>query len=313
MLKFLYWITKKGPTVLALGCCIGIFLPSIAAYLRPMMPAMVFVFVLGTLLRIDNKKIIEASKNIHISIIFPIIFVVACPYFLGWITKLLSGNDELALAVALAVAAPPASGNSAVARMLNLDPSVALVSTLCSMIMIPVTAPLILYIYKGTLDIDINPSDLALRLAILIGSAEGAALLIRKFAFKFVSQHGIAIDGIVISALFVFAVGTMAGMQELILNNPYQVFLTILLVYAINFVMQVGCGVIFPGSLQLKATIGLTAGNRNVGLLWSVLGMSISPTILLVFACSQLPIHTMPKILQYVLPKLKITKQVEVI
>ncbi|WP_295479374.1 hypothetical protein [uncultured Pseudomonas sp.] len=308
MLTLLYWITKKGPTVLALGCCMGIFLPGLAVYLRPMMPIMVFIFVLGTLLRVDNKKMIEASKNIHISVVFPIIFVVACPYILGWIIKLLSGNEELALAVALAVAAPPASGNSAVARMLKLDPSVALVSTLCSMMIIPITAPLILYIFKGDSDIIIDPTELALRLAILIGTAEGAALLIRKLALNFVSQHGLAIDGIVITALFIFAIGTMAGMQALIIDNPEHVIFIILLVYAINFSMQLGCGLIFPGPLNIKATIGLTAGNRNVGLLWSVLGMSISPTLLLVFACSQLPIHTMPKILQYALPKLKINQ-----
>ncbi|WNW10619.1 hypothetical protein RRX38_05430 [Pseudomonas sp. DTU_2021_1001937_2_SI_NGA_ILE_001] len=307
MLSFLYWLTKKGPTVLALGCGVGIFLPTAATYMRPMMPMMVFIFVLGTLLRVDNKKIIEAAKNIHTSIVFPLIFVVACPYILGWTIKLLSRNDELALAVALAVAAPPASGNSAVARMLKLAPSVALVSTLCSMVLIPVSAPLILYFFKNHVDIAINPIDLAIRLAILIGSAEGAALLIRRFAFNFVSQHGIAIDGVVISALFIFAVGTMAGMQELILHDPGLVLAVILLVYGINLVMQLSCGFLFPGWPQLKATIGLTAGNRNVGLLWSALGLSISPTLLLVFACSQLPIHTMPRILQYVLPRLKIT------
>lgn len=304
MRDLLMWVTNKGPTVLAFGCISGLMVPSLAEALRPAMPVMVFIFVLGTLLRIDNAAIIKSAKNLQVSIIFPLIFVVACPYLIGLFTKYATGNSELALAIALATACPPSSGNSAVARMLGLDPTTALVATLCSMAMVPLTGPLILHIFAENLSIAINPYELALRLTLLLVAAEIGAILIRKLFPLLIVEHGHAVDGIVIISLFIFACGTMNGMQNMILTNPGLALGVILFVYGVNIFMQISCALLFVGDRYARATIGLTAGNRNVGLLWSMLGLSISPTIALVFALSQLPIYTMPKILQYVLPRL---------
>lgn len=304
MRDFLMWVTRKGPTVLAFGCISGLLIPSLADILRPAMPVMVFIFVLGTLLRVDNAAIMKSAKNLQISLIFPLIFVVACPYIIGLFTKYTTGNSELALAIALATACPPSSGNSAVARMLGLDPTTALVATLCSMAMVPLTGPLILYIFGDDLGVSIDPYELALRLTLLLVAAEVGAILIRKKYTFLVDEHGLAIDGVVIISLFIFACGTMSGMQNMILTNPGFALGVILFVYGVNIFMQIACAMLFVGDRYAKATIGLTAGNRNVGLLWSMLGLSISPTIMFVFALSQLPIYTMPKILQYVLPRL---------
>ncbi|MFW9079924.1 hypothetical protein ACOI9X_11655 [Pseudomonas sp. P2757] len=291
--------------MLASGCAIGLVIPDLAALARPLLPVMVFIFVLGTLLRINNAEVIKAAKNLKISLIFPALMVVACPYFFGMLSLYISGNQELSLAIAIAVAAPPASGNAAVARMLGLDPSMSLVTALCSMAIIPITAPLILHVFADGLSLSIDPVDLAIRLAILIGGAEGAAILIRRFSQSFVATHGLAIDGIVVIALFLFAIGTMAGMQSIILQTPSLAISMILIAYGVNVCMQLLMGCLYPGSLVSRFTMALNGGNRNVGLLWSALGVSLSPTMALYFACSQLPIHTMPKILQFVLPRIE--------
>jgi BASS family bile acid:Na+ symporter len=294
--------------VLAFGCISGLLIPSLADLLRPAMPVMVFIFVLGTLLRIDNAAIIKSAKSLQVSLIFPLIFVVVCPYLIGFFTNFTTGNSELALAIALATASPPSSGNSAVARMLGLDPTIALVATLCSMAMVPLTGPIILHIFGDGLDVAIDPFELALRLTMLLVVAEICAIVIRKMYPLLIVEHAFSVDGIVIISLFIFACGTMSGMQSMILTNPGLALGVIIFVYGVNIFMQISCAMLFVGDRYARATIGLTAGNRNVGLLWSMLGLSISPTITLVFAFSQLPIYTMPKILQYVLPQLGFIK-----
>jgi BASS family bile acid:Na+ symporter len=305
MHRILPEITRRGPTVLASGCAIGLAIPHLADLARPLLPVMVFIFVLGTLLRINNAEVMRTARNVKISLIFPALMVVVCPYIFGMVSLYLSGNQELSLAIAIAVAAPPASGNAAVARMLGLDPSMSLVTALCSMAIIPITAPLILHVFADGLSLSIDPIDLAIRLAILIGGAEGGAILIRRFSQAFVATHGLAIDGVVVIALFLFAVGTMAGMQLIILDKPSLAISMIAIAYSINFFLQLIMGCLYPGSLTSKFTMALNGGNRNVGLLWSALGVSLSPTMALFFACCQLPIHTMPKILQFVLPKIE--------
>ncbi|MNR07074.1 hypothetical protein D3C85_1231780 [compost metagenome] len=135
--------------------------------------------------------------------------------------------------------------------------------------------------------------------------AEGAALLIRHFSHTFVATHGLAIDGVVVIALFLFAVGTMANMQDMILNKPSFTISMIAIAYCVNVCMQLLMGGLYPGPRVSKFTMALNGGNRNVGILWSALGVSLSPTMALYLACCQLPIHTMPKILQFALPRIE--------
>lgn len=73
----------------------------------------------------------------------------------------------------LAFSAPPASGTSAIARMLGLDAPVALVATLAAMVLVPLTAPLLAQYFSHGISVAISTRSLALRLAFLIGSAEG--------------------------------------------------------------------------------------------------------------------------------------------
>lgn len=58
------------------------------------------------------------------------------------------------------------------------------------------------------------------------------------------------------------------------------------------------------GALKTRVNAGLIVGNRNVGLLWAALGGATTPTMALCFACAQLPIYTLPRIIQYLMPRL---------
>ncbi|WP_152579437.1 hypothetical protein [Bosea sp. LC85] len=57
------------------------------------------------------------------------------------------------------------------------------------------------------------------------------------------------------------------------------------------------------GSLRERLTVGLIFGNRNVGLVWSVLGAAATPRMALYFAATQLPIYIMPRLLEALLAR----------
>lgn len=305
MLGFLLWITQRGPTVLALGCVIGLLFPAVAAGVRPMLPVLVFLFILGTLLRVDNHQILLLAKNVKVSVVFPLLLVLVAPYVFGLFVYSLGADQELALAVAVTLAAPPASGNAAIARMLGLDDAMSLVIGLCSMALVPITAPLVVQNFGEGLGLVIDPWHLGLTLAVMIGGAEGVALLIRRYATMLVSHCGREIDGVVVLALFVFSIATMDGLQSKVIEDPLLAVVMIGVAYGVNVGAQLVFGGFCPGHLTVKLTLALSGGNRNVGLLWSALGATLSPTMALYFACCQLPIHTMPRILQFCLPRIK--------
>ncbi|CAN7402015.1 hypothetical protein LJR090_003166 [Bosea sp. LjRoot90] len=287
-------LIPRGPTILALGVLVGLAFPVLAELARPLMPVMIFVIVLGTLLRTDGQAVIAVLGRPALSLLLPVIVMVACPVLIGLIAHRLGLGAELALALVLAAAAPPSSGTAAVARMLGLDGTVPLAVTLLCMALAPITVPLLAGWFGG---IGLGAVDLALRLALLVGGAEGVALLLRRFAAPLLRSHGGSVDRIVVAALLVFVVATMAGVRAQIEGDWQGALLCLALAFACNLGLQGAGAFLLPGTLADRLTVGLILGNRNVGLVWSALGAAASPRMALFFAATQLPIYLTPRLI----------------
>jgi bile acid:Na+ symporter, BASS family len=288
-------LTARGPTLLALGVFLGLAFPALADIARPLMPATIFLIVLGTLLRVDSRAVVSALRRPSLSVLLPAVVMVACPLMAGAAGHALGLNPELVLAVVLAVSAPPSSGTAAVARMLGLDGAVPLVVTVLSMVLAPITVPLLAGWFGG---LEISAFELAFRLALLIGSAEGFAFLCRRHAAPVLAAYGGTVDGIIVAALLLFAVATMAGIRAQIAADVQAATLCLALAFGFNIALQAGGAMLLPGNLAQRLTVGLTLGNRNVGLVWSALGAAASPRMALYFAATQLPIYILPRLIE---------------
>ena len=309
MSSLLFWLSKHGPSVLAVGVLFGLAWPGLAAAARPLMPITVFVFVLGPMLRIDASLILAALKRLRISVALPLFVMVACPILCGLAAQMADLDPDLRLALVLAVSVPPSSGTAAVASTLNLDAAVPLVTTLVSMAMAPITVPLLGQWASATTDtgmIAIGFFDLAWRLASLIGGAALVAVALRRWAGRVLIDYALVLDAVVVISLLVFALATMAGVRGVIEASPGRAAGFIALAYGCNIGLQLLAGTLFPGPTATRITVGLTNGNRNVGLIWSVLGTAASPTIALYFATTQLPIYTLPRLTQGLLRRLRV-------
>jgi len=263
------------------------------------MPYAIFILVLGTLLRVDSRQIGVTLRQPMAVAVLPMLCMIGAPFLVGGVSYLAGLPPELSLALVLPVAAPPSGGNAAIARMLGLDGALALVVTFASMAIAPVTVPLVAAIIGG---VTVDPVALALRLAMLIGTAEGLALLLRRHAAMRLAKQGRAIDCIVLAALLLFAVSTMAGIQARIIAEPLKAMGLLALAFSVNVGFQT-LGALMPGTAERRATAGLVMGNRNVGLVWSVLGGSVSPLMAFYFAATQLPIYMLPRLWQFVLSR----------
>lgn len=294
MPSFLQFL-PQGPTLLAFGVMLGLGFPILAEWAAPLMPAMIFLIVLGTLLRVDVSAMAAVIRRPSQAVLLPVVAMIACPILIGTLACLAGLDGELVLALVLAVSAPPSSGTAAVARMLGLDGAVPLVVTFLCMVLAPLTVPLLAGWFGG---LAISPLALALKLALLIGGAEGIALILRRYGSAFLTAHGKAVDGIVVTALLVFALGTMAGVRAQVETEMSMALACLVLAFVCNIALQFGGILVLPGSLRERLTVGLVLGNRNVGLVWSALGSAASPRMALYFAATQLPIYLLPRLLQ---------------
>jgi BASS family bile acid:Na+ symporter len=163
------------------------------------------------------------------------------------------------------------------------------------MVLAPITVPLLAGWFGG---LEISALELALRLALLIGSAEGVAFLLRRHAAPMLAAHGGVVDGVIVAALLVFAVATMAGIRAQIAADLQAAMLCLVLAFACNIALQVAGAALLPGTFGQRLTVGLILGNRNVGLVWSALGAAASPRMALYFAATQLPIYILPRLIE---------------
>lgn len=295
MTRFLMGLMPRGPTLLIVGVLAGLALPALADAVRPLMAATIFVFVLGTFLRIDTTAFQRALRRPSVSIALPLIAMLGCPLLAGLAAQSAGLRAELTVALVLAVSAPPSSGTAAVARMLRLDATIPLAVTLLATALAPLTVPLIAAWFAG---LTLDPFVLASRLALLIGGAGITALLLRRHAAAGLERHSTAIDGIVLVALILFAIATMAGVREQIEAEPATALACVILAFACNLSLHVLGAIVLPGSVGERATVGLVLGNRNVGLVWSAMGTSVSPLTALFFAATQFPIYMMPRLIE---------------
>jgi BASS family bile acid:Na+ symporter len=293
-------LIPRGPTLLAFGVLLGLAWPALADLARPLMPATIFLIVLGTLLRIDGQAVVATLRRPSLSVLLPAVVMVACPLVIGAAGHALGLPPELALAIVLAMSAPPSSGTAAVARMLGLDGAVPLVVTVLSMVLAPVTVPLLAGWFGG---LEISALELALRLALLIGSAEGIAFLLRRYAAPVLVARGDFVDAIIVTALVLFAAATMAGIPAQIAADVPAATLCLVLAFACNIVFQIAGAVLLSGTLPQRLTVGLILGNRNVGLVWSALGAAASPRMALYFAATQFPIYILPRLIEMLISR----------
>jgi BASS family bile acid:Na+ symporter len=294
MTNTLLRLAPRGPTLLIVGVLAGLAFPALAEAVRPMMAASIFVIVLGTLLRLNAADFVRTLRQPRFSALLPAVVMLVCPLLVGMAAHLAGVGPELALAMVLAVCAPPSGGTAAVARMLGLDSTIPLAVTLLSMAVAPLSVPLLASWFAG---IAFDPLELALRLFVLTAGAGGVALVLRQCAAAELKRHANAIDGLVLVALLVFATSTMAGVRAQIEAEPMAALACVTLAFACNLVLQALGALLLPGTFVERLGIGLILGNRNVGLVWSALGASTSPTMALFFAATQFPIYMTPRLI----------------
>ena len=286
--------------MLTIGVLAGLVLPSVADACRPLLAPCVFIFVAGTFLRLDVAAVLLALRNPLFALGLPFVAIVLIPLSVGWVSTLVGWEAPIASALVLSLVAPPSSANAAIARMLKADDSVAFVVTTVATLALPLVAPAVL-LAVGSSAASLNPLDLALRLFLLLGGAGLLAVALRGLAPVVVARSGSLFDGLVVGALFIFALATMSGVPRLIAADPVAVAGVVALAYGVNVGLMVIFTALTPGSMATRLGVGISMGNRNVGLIWAVLGTAIDPLVALYFAAAQFPIFTTPLLIRWVI------------
>ena len=305
MLRALALLGRHGTWFLAIGLFTGLVLPPLATLVRPALNVLIFLLTAAAFLGIDWAALAAHARRPVVLALVLAWTLVATPVAAALAARGLGLPLPLAQGLVLWAASPPLISVPASALLLGLDGALALILMVSGIFLMPFTLPpLVLGLIGLKLGIGILP--LMEKLTLFIGGAALLAMALRRLiGVARLRRHALALSGLNVLILLLFAIGIMSGVGPRLVAEPRQVALYALTALAANLGLQALSFLAFAFLPRLSAlTIGLVGGNNNMAVVWATLGAAATPELTLFFAMVQLPVYVLPAALKPVYRRL---------
>lgn len=295
----LRWLGDHGTRLVAASIFIGLALPDLAAYVRPLFPLSVACMLTIAMIRVDPTLARGYLRRPALLVAGTAWMTVVTPCLIALAFLVYPPSAPIALGLIFWSTAPATVSSPAFAALLGLNGTLSLAFLLVAMISAPIIVP---GLTEFLLDarIDVSTFGLMLRMGLLIGGCAGIAYVIRRLmGERRTREAGTVFDGLNVILMTLFAIAAMDGVTTTMMSDPWHVIRLIVLTAALS----VGC--IAAATLMFwkagpvpAATFGFSNGNRNMALVLTALGGNVHPETWLFFAVAQFPIYLLPLLLQ---------------
>jgi BASS family bile acid:Na+ symporter len=298
MLRLLGFLGGHATWMLFAGVFIGLALPGLASFARPLLAPAVVLILCATLLRVDWGAMREYARRPVLASLLTVWLMLVSPVVTWLALKAVPGPQDLEIAIVLMAAAPPILAAAAIALLLGLDGAMALVAGLVATLLTPLTLPP-LALALLDLELEIGVFQFMGRLALIIGIAFVAALTARRsLGPARIAALARPLDGIVVILLLIFAIAIMDGVTATLMARPGTVLLWLAAAFIANPLLQI-LGILAFSWLGRRGalTAGLITGNCNMGLILAALPPGTDFDVTLYFAIAQIPMYMLPALI----------------
>jgi hypothetical protein len=294
-------VGRHGTLVVAASLFVGLAVPGLAAASKPLLGPAIVVMLTLAFLRVEPAELRRHWKRPGLAVAATLWVMLAAPALLGLLFLALGVNTRLPglyFMLVLQMSAPGLMSSPALAALMGLDVALTLAGLILCTAITPLTASLFSHIFLGKALA--SPVTFGLRLFLIIAGSAVAAAVIRRLAGRaLIEAQRLAIDGLSVLAMFLFAVAAMDGVTAHARSDPKLVAGLVLL----SFVLALGqiaiTALVFARAGRGRAfALGLIAGNRNIGLMLAATGFAVPDVAWLYFALAQFPIYLLPHLLK---------------
>ncbi|MCB1883927.1 MAG: hypothetical protein KDG89_08025 [Geminicoccaceae bacterium] len=287
---------RHATLVMAAGVLLGLALPPLAALFRPfLLPALLIPFTVA-LARIDLGAL-AASFRPPVLVPAAVLWsLLGSPLLTAFVAAPLDLPPLLYAALVVQAACAPLFSAAALALLLRLDASLALLVTLAATAFVPLSVPPLAFGLAG-LSVDLDGWALTLRLVAIVGGGFLAARLARRVTgAERLRALAVELDGLAVLGFAAFALGIMVDVQGQLLARPGFVLLCLAAAVLLNAGLQALTALATLPFVPRRAalTLGLVAGNNNFGLVLAAMGGAAPADLVLFVAVAQLPIYLLP-------------------
>jgi hypothetical protein len=287
----LLFAARHARWCLILGLLAGLTLPTLAAALKPWLPALVACLLFLSALRIGPKAALGNLTDVRRTAAILAAYQLALP-LIALIAFLTLGiaAATMALAIILLCAGPSVTGSPNFTALMGFDPAPPMRLLILGTAIFPLTVLPVFWLTPGLGDPGIViKATLRLIAVILFAAAAGFTL---RVLWSPDARQIKAIDGASAITLGVIVVGLMFALAPALKTDPWLVSKWMALAFVVNFGLQFSAykalGV--PGE-------AIVAGNRNIALYLVALPASITDPLLIFIGCYQIPMYLTPMIM----------------
>lgn len=301
-MRALAWLGRQGTRAIAALVVIGIALPPLGEVLRPWVAEAIFLLLCISFMRVDVAALREHARRPGIVLAASSWTMIAVPALIGLgclATGLDNSSPDLFLAIMLQAVASPMMAAPALAALMGLDSTLALITLVTGTALVPLTAPLFAWMFFGNA-LTLSPLALGLKLALMLAGSLAVAMTIRwMFGIAAIRRHRDPVDGINIVILMVFVSAVMGSVAGDLWADPLRVAGVTVLSFAIFFTLLGATMLVFRRLGHQRAlALGLLVSQRNMGLMVAATAGALPELTWLYFAMSQFPIYLSPQLLK---------------
>jgi BASS family bile acid:Na+ symporter len=298
VLNVFAFIGRYASYTLPAGVLIGLAMPFMAEWMQPLMPAGLIIPLTLSLVRIPLHQMSTSLKRWKAVAMLSIWMLWVSPLLVYLALQLVRLPEPISMASVITAAAPPITACAAIAVFLQLDAALVVVTTITTMLLVPLTLPPVLHYLVG-LEVNVQLWQLSLRLAGYILSGFVSALIIKRVMGQVrIDRHASLFDGISVVFISIFIIGLMDGVTALALQKSWFVFQTLVAATLLVLGLYLLTTVMFwrLGARSAMA-VGLASGNCNMGLMYLVFTDQATIDFLVFFAIGQIPMFFLPSLL----------------
>ena len=301
LVRALAFLGRHAPLFMAGGVLVGLVVPPLATLAKPLLVPTLLIPLTLALIRLDWSAIAAWRRRLPTLALLVAWLLGVSPVLVWLATVALAPAGlpaPLQVALVLMAASSPIVSSVAIALIVGLDATLAIVAVLVATALVPFTLPLVAETLVGV-TMEIGLAAFMLRLVLLVGSAFAVAWLVRRtLPAATLVRHRLLLDGLTVVNLVLFGVAIMDGVTAFSLQRPGYAAAALGAAFAFNLALQAAGYAAFR-RLGRRAALSaaLVSGNCNMGLVLVALQGQASFEVTVFFALAQIPMYTLPALL----------------
>lgn len=280
--------------LLAASIFIGIAVPSLAAFFKPLLLPLIFLLFMSAVLQVSFKDAATAATSERATWVILLWQLCILPSLFYFVLKPLL-PDQLHLFAVIAMCAGSITATTALARLFNLNSALSLVVGIASAVLMPVPLYVFLQLMTGV-EASLDLVSYGVRIVVFIALPILIAYLLRKvISLQTDLWLQKTMPSVTLMMLVFFGLAVMDGVGQMMLHDTARLVSYVLLAFGISIGVQLitVVGLSFMGARD--ATTGaLLCAYRNMGLVAAIAGSSLGEDFFIFLGVWQLPMYLLP-------------------